>query len=442
MPEVQQMMPLLVICDLRKIEGEIGRDERLQEVVQQAVRFLDGNVLEYGKPLAVAVPERGKVLFWSAGPQNPTRIDGQTPLQIVDVLRRPEKYYVCQQCKDYGPLQCVGCREEGVAPGRERICSACAYFVGESLDAYCPRHKPACNCSRQCQQTADFICSFCSSRRRFTRDGKPVRDYYYNHHVLRHHPKNAEINLCVSCYNRSFNPCPLCQRSGQRGSARLQCTFKTLQKSDGCGEARCWAHTYQWKVWGPQSAGITLCERHQVVITTASAPDLLLTLLTARPPRPYYTGFHTDISRVRRMLNRNRQRPFTFVELEQALRQLGQMSSDWPQPARDRYEKLLASCTQIRQEVARALPGLTEQVRRYYRQINPNLERQIRGVEIAGKFQEKDTRKSRFEVVVSIQADSPGLYIGKSGSVVRPFEAQFHVWLKFMYSDGRVVRPF
>src|SRR5258708_4740495 len=96
--------PLLVICDLRALKGEFNHDDRLQRIVEQASAGLVGKMLEFGKPVEVQLPTLGPVRFWAAGQQKATQIGQETPLRIVDVLREPARYYVCQQCKEYGPL--------------------------------------------------------------------------------------------------------------------------------------------------------------------------------------------------------------------------------------------------------------------------------------------------------------------------------------------------
>lgn len=428
-----QKNSLQVICDLREIQKDIHSDDTLQALWREIEPGLVGKVLEYGKPLALSVPQ-GKLSLWSLDAQKTQSITENTAIEIVDVLRRPTLLYRCQVCGDYGPLRCATCVEQGKPEGQERLCTNCARFIKDRLTAFCPAHQPLCQCSKNCQRKADFFCSSCYHQRRQDHNGNQLQ--FYNNHVHHTHPKNPDIDYCDYCYNLRFNRCPVCQKQGKTiRPGKLRCAFKTVKGTTSCGEGRCWEHSFQWKIWGVHNAGITLCEYHHVV-SAANPADLLLTMVTVNPPRRHYTL--NNIFRLRRILNRDRSAPLSFEQLGYVLRSLSTLTANWDSDSQQRYAAMLTAYDTTMQELPQAKQHLLLQIKQYYSKVDRSgLERQIVGLEIADKLFNAN-KEASYEVDLLLKTNDKRPFVGAGGSVVRQLESQLKLRrVTFWYVQGQ-----
>lgn len=348
MLDTQQIAPVQVICDLRRFRGGTGSRDKLQALWQEASNALVGKPLVQGMSLEIELAQ-GTFIIWVVDSAGVALVETNTIFTIVDVLRNPNLLYRCQKCGAYGPLRCVKCIDEGCSEGQERLCSKHAHFIKDTLSAYCDKHKPRCECSANCPHEAVFFCSGCRSLQRRSRDKSTQ---YYGEHVHYSHPQNQDIDYCKRCYDRLFHHCSVCKKQGKVRLGKLRCAFKTCNAASSCGESRCWEHSFQWKIWGPESAGVILCEQHGQLLGKADPTALLFTMLSAKPPQRKQGYSLSNIYRLRHMINLHRETPLTFDQLGQALHALSDRAISWEPDAKGRYDRLLESFTVTMQELS------------------------------------------------------------------------------------------
>jgi hypothetical protein len=429
------MAPVQVICDLRhfKLSDKKEFDENefrkeFTQVFQQASGAFVGKPLRVGAALEAKLP-KGTVALWIVDAAGQQRVEQNTEFSVVDVLRRPIILYQCQKCGEYGPLRCETCGAENVVSGKERICSKHAHLIQDTALAYCEKHRPLCQCSANCRETATFFCSGCNSKSERNKWMRPTK--FYGQHVHYFHPRNKDVDYCNRCFDRLFRPCGLCETQGKKDSlGKLRCTFRTRNSKEVCGEARCWDHSFQWKIWGPNFTGVILCERHKQYLEKAEPADLLFTILSSRPPhetREKRLYSLQNIYRIRRLINRNRRTPITFEELGKAFTQLAQPGVPWMPEPKKRFEELSQLFKKFMQDRPQKISDLLYRTKQFYQKIGKtaqaqqivwlDIEDQLRGGDKAGQYN------------IHIYLNSPqnvGLFIGKDGTVIRQLSTELN----------------
>jgi hypothetical protein len=437
---IEDMAPVQVICDLRKFKlastekrefDEIEFRKEFSALFQQASSAFVGQSLSQGASLAVKHP-RGIFTLWVVDAAGQQRVEQGTEFNVVDVLREPIILYQCQsqKCGEYGPLRCETCMVENVPNGKERICSKHAYLIQDTNLAYCGKHRPVCQCSPNCTQTATFFCSGCYSKFERSKGMRPTK--FYGEHVHFSHPHNKDVDYCDRCYDRLFRPCGICEKQGTKVSlGKLRCAFRIRNSKNECGEARCWDHSFQWKIWGPNFPGLVLCEQHKQYLENAHPADLLFTLLSARPPRatrearPYSLQ---NIYRVRRLINRNRQTPIAFEQLGQAFELLALPGVPWSTEAKKRYDELARFFQKFMEERPQAINDLLYKTRDFYQRIGKSaLAQQIIWLDIEDQLRGGD-KNAQYNIHIYLNSPhNVGLFIGKEGAFIKQLSAELNL---------------
>jgi len=432
------MAPVQVICDLRHFKLSITDKKEFDEnefqkeftaLFQQASNAFVGQPLSQGMPLGVKLP-KGIFTLWVVDAAGVQRIEQNTEFNVVDVLRKPIILHQCQKCGDYGPLRCETCKTENVPNGKERICSQHAYLIQDTSLAYCEKHKPLCHCSPNCTYTATFFCSGCYSKVERNKWMRPTK--FYGEHVHLLHPHNKDIDYCNRCYDRLFRPCGICETQGTKVSlGKLRCAFRTGNSKDVCGEARCWDHSFQWKIWGPNFPGVILCERHKQYLENAHPADLLFTILSSQPPqetREKRLYSLQNIYRIRRLINRNRQTPITFEQLGNAFELLAQPGVPWTPGPKRRYDELLQLFQKFMQERPQKIRDLLYQARQFYQKVGkPALAQQIVWLDIEDQLRGGD-RAGQYNIHLYLNSpQNVGLFIGREGTFIKQLSTELNI---------------
>jgi hypothetical protein len=432
------MAPVQVICDLRRFKlstsGRREFDERefqkeFAALFQQASNTFVGRPLSQGAPLGVQLPN-GIFTLWVVDTAGQQRVEQNTEFSVVDVLRKPVILYQCQKCGDYGPLRCEVCKTENVPNGKERICSLHAHLIQDTTLAYCERHRPRCQCSPNCTHTATFFCSGCYTKAERNRWIKPTK--FYGEHVHYLHPHNKDIDYCNRCYDRLFRPCGMCETQGTKVSlGKLRCAFRTQNSKDACGEARCWDHSFQWKIWGPHFSGVILCEKHKQYLQHAHPADLLFTMLSARPPRETrekHIYSLQNIYRIRRLINRHLQTPITFEQLGKAFEMLAQPNIPWMHEPKKRFDELYQLYQRFMEERPQRINDLLYRTRQFYQKIGKSdLSQQIVWLDIEDQLR-GGNRAERYNIHLYLNSpQNVGLFIGKEGTFIKQLSNELNI---------------
>lgn len=431
------MAPVQVICDLRdfnlssthrRVFDENEFLKEFTELFQQASPVFVGQPLSQGISLGAKFPN-GIFTLWVVDTAGIQRVEQHTEFTVLDILRKPITLYRCQKCGDYGPLRCETCKAENVQGGRERICSKHAYFIQDTSLAYCEKHKPRCCCSPDCTHTATFFCSGCYRKVERNKGLKPKK--FYGEHVRHRHPRNEDIDYCDRCYDRLFRPCGICETQDKKVSVgKLRCAFRTRNSKEVCGEARCWDHSFQWKIWGPHFSGVILCERHKQYLANAHPADLLFTILSSQPPyetREKRLYSLQNIYRVRRLINRYRQMPITFEQLGQAFELLALPDVPWMPGPKRRYNELHQLYQKFMQERPQKISDLLYRVKEFYQKIGkPEQAQQIIWLDIEDQLRGGD-RAGRYNIHLYLNSPQHvGMLIGKEGIFIKQLSAELN----------------
>lgn len=397
-----QLPPIDVICDLRRFSVDVNDIGTLQVIWQQVNEKLVGQSLIQGQPIAVHLPQ-GEVSLWVVDAHNVIQVGSDTAFKIIDVLRSPQLVYRCRDCGKYGPLRCNQCKDQGRP---ERLCSKCARMIKDELSAYCSEHIPKCNCQPKCTEDSTFRCRRCRK--------------LFGEHVIRQNPHDLDTDYCLFCYRILFERCSVCESLGDFRLGKSKCAYHTREMENACSKPLCWAHSYQWKIWGPHNRGVTLCERHKQILGSTDPADLLFMMLTARPPyiRRGKRQSLPNPFRLRRIINRNRTTPLTFDQLNYVSKSLERRVSDWGRHAENNYRYMMKSFNEIVGGLPSAEANLLTQVRAFYQQtVGSDAAQQITGVEIIDRFS-KPGQSSRYRVYLHLNTANKGIFIGRGGATI------------------------
>jgi len=379
-----------------------------------AVRF-ENQAAIAGQPLK-AQDKQGVLRAWVVAAAPGEIIKAETEFSCLDVIRNPRLLYVCRDCGKYGPLQCLKCDDVGEPA---RLCSKHALFIKDELSAYCAQHLPKCQCSSDCTHPASFRCRHC--RRLF------------GEHNSRKHLHDDEIEYCLRCYRRLFENCVPCQQAGRRRLGKSKCGFQSLGADAPCETPLCWTDSVQWRVWGANNRGISLCPFHVPHISRGDVADLLFTLLAARPPLvPVRSGSNRrkragmpNLFRLRKMLNHQRMQKLRPTDILQSLLKLeAPIRSAGLQRLTQQFEYMKRSYGDLLRDVAAREPELLARVRNYYVQrLGRQWGERIHSLEIVDRF----GNPLRYRVELTVDAASIGHLIGPRGRDINPLRNELAI---------------
>ena len=408
---ISQKPAIQVICDLRQYNKRVDTIAMMQTLWQQVSGQLVGKTLAAGLPLDVQV-SGGKLLFWIVDTANIVRVEDNTSFTIVDMLHSPRLLYTCHICGKYAPFRCKHCPEN-----KNRLCANCAYFIKDKQDAYCLKHLPLCNCRSRCKTTATFSCNSCQK--------------LYAKHMLKLHPRNADIEYCQDCYQDLFGLCTVCSKQGKSVLGKSRCAFKTPAAEKTCNQQMCWEHSFQWKIWGPNNRGLTLCDQHKQRLGNTDPADLLFMMLVTPPPeRTQYQSLFNAF-RIRRIINRNRSTPVSFDQLKQTLSTISHVIKKCDPETRRRYDGMVKNFHETISRLPQKQQELLQQVKAFYQQaVGRDAATQITGLEIKDCFF-KPGEPPRYRVQIYLNNTNKGRYIGPGGTVVNNLRSQLNIDVDF-----------
>ncbi|MEZ4672280.1 MAG: KH domain-containing protein [Anaerolineae bacterium] len=408
-----------IICDLRNQTKNVDDIGGIESIWQIYSKQMIGLKLETGVPLQVSSPTSSEALvIWVLDPHGQTQITNDSSFNVVDVLRNPKLLYTCRVCGEYGPLRCVKCEEK---EGSSRLCSKHAYFIEDELAAYCEEHIPSCSCSASCTERADFRCSRCHR--------------LYGKHFRKAGPQTADgadkVYYCNRCYSSLFEQCDVCSKARINRLGKSTCAYHSISTGESCGLHLCWEHSYQWKIWGPHNRGVTLCEYHKRILSSADPQEILFTVLAAKAP---YAGRGKRQSlpnpfRLRRMINRHRTYPLTFDQLYSALANLQASSVSMNSHTKRNFDYMTRSFQENIAGIGNKEQEILYQIREFYRmKVGADVAAAIAGAEIVDRFY-KPGEPSRFRVQVKVNLPERerGRLIGTKGSVINLLKSQLNV---------------
>jgi len=415
--------PVSVLCDLRHYGGNIQTAGALQALWPYLQSRLIGQPLLPGQPLTVQL-SGGPVQFWIVDAGNNQRVNENTSFQVLDVLREPELFYVCQCCGKYGPLRCIQCEDE-VPRGKERICTSCSVSIKDYLGTYCPKHAPRCACSSDCSEVAAFKCGRC--RRLF------------GEHFYKLHPSKLDIDYCINCYQILFGECVVCIEKDlpRPDLGKIRCAYKTQRMKRSCNNRLCWEHTFQWKIWGPNKHGLPLCPDHRRQMRETHSLDILYMLITSDPmdfkrlarnaeSSPYKKNYHPlyNIYRIRRIINRNcATNPLSFEDLGEKLHTIAHTIS-FDKGGRDRLNKMLDEYAQTMKDMPETKAQLLETVRAFYqRELGAKAAARIVDLTIEDRFSSPG-QLPRYKVLLHLSGEHKWLYIGANRALLQKLQAE------------------
>lgn len=363
-----------LVLDLRRFSETVDTPERVERLWREISSKLVGHSIRTGNAITLDSPA-GSVALWVANANGVSQVIENTAVQVVDVLRNPKLLYQCAVCHEYGPLRCVKCEEEGK---ETRLCSVHAHIIKDELSAFCPEHKPTCNCRDGCREHAIFRCRSCARINR--------QKSLYGSHFHKVHPKDPDVDYCHRCYQLKFERC---QSAGCSRIGRSKCNYQERGWQEPCNVSSCTDHSYQWKIWGPHNRGVTLCERHRGVLGITDPADLIFLIITSRAPFARRGRYHymPNPFRLRRLINRNRTTPITFTQLEYVLRSLEPQVANWGKNAERNYEAIMKSYAETIGGLDVLERELFSKVRIFYQsRVGVEIAAQIRGLEIQDRF--------------------------------------------------------
>jgi hypothetical protein len=419
MLEMRAPAVVQVICDLRHFYLNIDSERKMDELWETINERLVGRELRNGGELGVYL-DRGKLVrLWVVDAQGQTKVTPDTIFHITDIVRNPQLVYRCRTCNKYGPFRCMDCMDTRPR-GQERLCSTHAKFVEGRWRAYCDAHLPACRCFSWCKDTATFCCEHCNG--------------FYGEHYRTSHPHDKTIDYCKKCYDRLFGHCSVCLTEGRSESlGTLRCAFKSREMAYPCGEALCWKHALQWRIWGPHQHGITLCERHKQLIRNSDPKDVLTMMITTRSPRSRRGKSFSlaNLYRLRRLLNRDRTGPLSFEEIVETLHALSRQSEAWDKYAQQRYKDIVNSCDKMLQEIPIRQNEMLAKVREYYWDgVNKKAAQAIAWLTIEDRYV-RPGQPDLFFLAVHLNTPSKRPYIGIGGDIIKRIESQLGARLEF-----------
>lgn len=408
-----------VICDLRHFYLNIDSQKKMDELWETINERLVGKELHIGGELGVYI-DRGKLVkLWVVDAQGQTRVTPDTIFHITDIVRNPQLVYRCHKCNNYGPFRCMDCMDTRPR-GQERLCSAHARFVEGRWRAYCEEHLPSCRCFASCKDIATFCCEHCHN--------------FYGEHYRTFPTHDKSIDYCQRCYDRLFGHCSVCLTEGRSESlGTLCCSFKSSDMDYPCGEALCWKHALQWKIWGPHQRGITLCERHKRLIRNTNPQDVLAMMIATRPPRSRHGKSFSlaNLYRLRRLLNRDRTEALSFEAIVETLHALSEQSKDWNKYAQQRYKEIVNACDKTLQEIPIRQNEMLAKIREYYwDEVSQKAAQAIVWLTIEDRYI-RSGKPDLFILAVQINTPSKGPYIGIGGKTVQGIESQLSASLDF-----------
>lgn len=408
-----------VICDLRRFYFNIDSQKKMDELWETINERLVGRELRTGGELGVYI-DRGKLVrLWVVDAQGQTHVTPDTIFHITDIVRNPQLVYRCRTCNNYGPFRCMDCVDTRPR-GQERLCSTHAKFVEGCWRAYCDEHLPSCRCFSFCKDIATFCCEHCNG--------------FYGEHYRTSHPHDKIIDYCQKCYDRLFGHCSVCSTEGRSESlGTLRCSFKSWDMAYPCGEALCWKHALQWKIWGHHQHGITLCERHKRLIRNSNPKDVLAMMITTRPPRSRRGKSFSlaNLYRLRRLLNRDRTEPLSFEAIVETLHALSEQSKAWDKYAQQRYKEIVNSCDKALQEIPIRQNEMLAKIREYYwDEVSKKAAQAIAWLTIEDRYV-RPGQPDLFFLAVQLTTPSKRPYIGIGGETVKRIESQLSARLDF-----------
>lgn len=352
-------------------------------------------------------------MLWVVDAEGGAReVESDTPFNVVDVLRSATLLYRCRQCGEYGPLRCLKC-EDGHLPAR--LCARCAHTIKDELSAYCPDHVPRCSCREDCGRSAVFRCRRCRK--------------LFGEHVRRQNPHDPDVDYCQRCYQHLFEQCGVCVGQGQPRLGQSKCAFKLRDAESPCATPLCWGHSFQWKIWGPHNRGVTLCERHKLLLPTTEPADLLYLMLTARPPF-VQRGRRQSLPnpfRLRRIVNRNRPAPLTFDQIGSALRSTSSQVERWGESAKRSHEYMSRTFDETVRGLANVEVDWQQKVKAFYqRVVSRQAAEAIAGVEIADCFF-KPGQPPRYRLQLRLNTANTLPYIGHRGATINQLCSELNV---------------
>jgi hypothetical protein len=200
-----------------------------------------------------------------------------------------------------------------------------------------------------------------------------------------------------------------------------------------CGEALCWKHALQWKIWGPHQHGITLCEHHKRLIRNSNPKDVLAMMITTRPPRSRHGKSFSlaNLYRLRRLLNRDRTESLSFEAIVETLHALSEQSKAWDKYAQQRYKEFVNSCDKTLQEIPIRQNEMLAKIREYYwDEVGKKTAQAIAWLTIEDRYV-RPGQPDLFFLVVQLTIPSKRPYIGIGGETVKRIESQLSARLDF-----------
>lgn len=403
-----------LICDLRQSGRDIENVAWLHQIWPAIGSLLLGRSPTVGQAIPIALA-KGTIFFWVVRSVNVSIIDRATAINITDVIRNPALIYKCIRCGSYGPLRCS---KSPNSETPERLCSNCAHFIKDEVEAFCPDHLPACKCKQpDCAETARFRCENCKQ--------------VFGTHFHLSHPHEAMADLCQDCHLRLFEPCADCM-FGKPRTGKSRCIFRSGTDAKACGKPLCVQHSLQWRVWGSHNRGLTLCRTHQMALAQTGVVERLYMILTA-PPLAMGRGRLRNVPRpfsLRRVVNRNLATSYSLEELHQVIASLKQEASGWGHRAAANYRELSNYFNKTIEENGVAEARLLSQIREWYqRRLGRRAAEQIQSVKVIDCFFRPDS-PPHYKLRASLPANVDKRPFIKGGRLIEQLCKELNITLE------------
>jgi len=414
-----------VICDVRDFEGNIDSSNDLFPLWQEISPTLVGESAEIGRQITVNLSQ-GQVLLTILQNSGVSVFRDDTLVNVRDLLRSPTIRYPCRIHREsgenvYGPYRCVECAR---LKQPERICEIHAHRLKNAQRAYCPDHLPSCSCGNtHCRATATFICERCKQQ--------------FGDHFERHYPNDDTRLLCDRCYRFLFERC---SHSGCNRPGRSKCAW--FENGKLCDNPLCSRHSSQLKIWLAHNRGITLCDYHARNLVNAQPDNIIMMMLLADPPSRRVRHLLWNPYRLRRIINKKRNRKLSFGDIYNALlstrRLVQNITPEWLGDDESKrherkvewigqnYEKMVEEMVNVVHEVPRLESNFLRSIQEFYSYNNPRVLDYILNLEIVDLYR-RPNRDPEYVVEVSVVPNTKGLFIGRGGAYIKEIQNRLNV---------------
>lgn len=200
------------------------------------------------------------------------------------------------------------------------------------------------------------------------------------------------------------------------------------------------------KIWLAHNRGITLCEHHARSIGNARPENMIMMMLLADPPSRRVRHLLWNPYRLRRIINKKRDRQLSFQDVYSALlstRNLVQnITPEWLGDEESRrherkaewvgqnYQKMVEEMANVVNEVPRLESNFSRTIRDFYTDNHPRAVANILNVEIVDLYK-RPNKDPQYVVEVSIVPNTKGMFIGRGGAYMKEIQNRLNVRINF-----------